>query len=208
MSVEAVTEAILALNQAKTVEAVQKALDEGEPIQVILNRGLIAAMDELGRRFTEGSVFVPEMLLASFCMKGGLELLRPRLVSAATKMAGTVVMGAVAGDQHDIGKNLVSMMLEGSGFKVVDIGVNQPKENFLKAAREHEADIVGLSALLTTCIPAMEAAVACLKQNLPAVKVMVGGAAVTVDTARRIQADGYCADAPAAVEMARAFTGG
>ena len=148
-------------------------------------------------------MFVPEMLRAAHVMKEGLEIIRPHLTESDIPNSGTVVIGTVKGDLHDIGKNLVSMMMEGAGFKVVDLGVDIPGEDFVKAAEKHQADVIGLSALLTTTMPAMEEAVKLLRQAGVSAKVIVGGAPLTRGFAEKIGADGYGEDAPEAARVAK-----
>ena len=156
-----------------------------------------------GSRFSAGEIFVPEMIVAAQAMKCGLDILRPLLVGADTEARGTVVMGTVKGDLHDIGKNLVGIMLESAGFNVIDLGVDVEADKFISVVREKGADLVALSALLTTTMPAMSACVAGLKEQGLDAKVMVGGAPVTQDFADKIGADGYAEEAPGAVALAR-----
>ena len=203
MAVNDIYAAVLAFDESKVKELVQAELDAKTELNTILNEGLIGAMDEVGQKFSDGQLFVPEMLMAAQAMKGGLGLLRPLLVETGSKPRGTVIIGTVKGDLHDIGKNLVAMMLEGAGFNVVDLGVDVDTPQFLQAAKENQADLVALSALLTTTMPSMEETVASLKEQGTAVKSMVGGAPVTKEFANKIGADGYSQDAPSAVELAR-----
>ncbi|MEE9210519.1 MAG: cobalamin-dependent protein, partial [Kiloniellales bacterium] len=174
-------------------------LAEGMGVHEILDDALIAAMDEVGEMFSEGTIFVPEMLLAARAMKAGLQVLRPLLTKSKAKPKGKVLLATVQGDVHDIGKNLVGMMLEGAGYIVIDLGVNATKEAILAKAEELAPDVVGLSALLTTSMPAMAKTVAAFKQAGHAAPVIVGGAPVTQDFADAIGAHGYGADAPGAV---------
>ncbi len=203
MAIQDIFNAVLDFEEEGMPALVQKEIDAGTDVQSVLNDGLIAAMDEVGKRFSEGELFVPEMLMAAHAMKAGLAVLRPLLADADAQPKGTIVIGTVKGDLHDIGKNLVSMMLEGAGFKVVDLGVDVETDTFLAAAAEHEAQIVAMSALLTTTMPAMEATVATIKEKGLPLKTMVGGAPVTEAFANKIGATGYSEDAPAAVELAR-----
>lgn len=203
MAIEQIAQAIMEYDLNKVKELVQSELDQNTDISSILNVGLIGAMDEVGRQYSEGDLFVPEMLRAAQCMKAGLELLKPRLAGQATQSRGTVVIGTVKGDLHDIGKNLVAMMMEGAGFTVVDLGVDVAAEKFIKAAGDNKANIVALSALLTTTMPAMQSTIAAVKESGLTVKTMVGGAPVTKTFAAQIGADGYSADAPGAVVQAR-----
>jgi 5-methyltetrahydrofolate--homocysteine methyltransferase len=207
MAVKEIYAAILALKHKEVAALVQREVALGTGISEILEDGLIAAMDELGRQFSEGTLFVPEMLIGAMAMKNGLNILRPILVKENTQAKGTIIIGTVKGDQHDVGKNLVGMMLEGAGFKVVDIGVNKDTAAFITAVRENRADIVALSCLLTTCTPAMKRIVGELKEQSPDVKVMVGGAPISREFADLIGADGYGDNGPDSVETARRLMG-
>lgn len=194
--------------QSEPVKAkVQAALEAGIPASEILNEGMIAAMAEVGRLFEEGEYFVPEMLIAARAMQAGLAILKPHLVDAGVKVVGKVVIGTVKGDLHDIGKNLVAMMLEGAGFEVIDLGTDVSAEKFIAAAREHNAQIVAMSALLTTTMPGMKTTIEALNASglRDQVKVLVGGAPVTQDYANLIGADGYSSDASRAVATAKAL---
>jgi corrinoid protein of di/trimethylamine methyltransferase len=195
--------AVLAFDEAGVKAKTQAEVDAGTDIQSILNDGLIAAMDEVGEKFSAGELFVPEMLMAAQAMKGGLEMLKPLLATGQSSSKGTVVIGTVKGDLHDIGKNLVSMMMEGAGFDVVDMGVDVASEAFVKAAADKGADVIALSALLTTTMPAMETTVKAVKEAGMAVKTIIGGAPVTQAFADQIGADGYSADAPGAVKLVK-----
>jgi len=205
MAIEDIYTAVLKFDLKTIAEKVQAELDRGTDVQALLNEGLIAALDEVGRRFSQGDLFMPEMLRAANTMKKGLEVLRPHLENAEALVRGTVVMGTVKGDLHDIGKNLVGMMLEGGGFKVVDLGVDVGAERFIAAVQENGAQVVGMSALLTTTMPAMQSIIAAIREKALAVKIMVGGAPVTRAFAEEIGADGYSDDAPSAVELVRSF---
>ncbi|MBC7223706.1 MAG: corrinoid protein [Anaerolineae bacterium] len=187
----------------------QEALDAGLSPEEILNQGMIAGMDAVGRDFRDGILFVPEVLIAARAMHAGMDILRPLLTEAESHSKGTVVLGTVRGDLHDIGKNLVGMMMEGAGFQVVDLGTDVPPEKFVGAAKEHGAKIVGMSALLTTTMTEMPNVIAALEEAglRDAVKVMVGGAPVTERFAEEIGADGYAPNASAAVEKARELLG-
>ncbi len=189
---------------AEVEAAIQAALAAGANPDSILNEGLIAAMDEVGRRYEEGDFFVPEMLIAARAMQAGLRLLKPHLVAGETKSAGKVAIGTVKGDLHDIGKNLVAMMLEGAGFEVTDLGVDVTPDSFLKAARDG-VQVIGMSALLTTTMTNMSTTIEALKAAglRDQVKIMVGGAPVTQDFAAKIGADAFAADASSAVRAAR-----
>ncbi len=208
MSVNDIFQAVLEFKLAAVSGLTEKEIEAGTSIDDILNNGLIASMDEVGRLFSNGELFVPEMLRAAKTMKAGLEVLKPHLASGDSMHRGTVVIGTVKGDLHDIGKNLVTMMLEGGGFNVVDLGVDVDTEKFIAAARESGAKVVALSALLSTTMPAMEDAVKAIKADGLDVKTMVGGAPVTESFAGKIDADGYSEDAPGAVETARRLIAG
>jgi 5-methyltetrahydrofolate--homocysteine methyltransferase len=203
MSTTEIFNAILDFDDDAVPQLVRDELDAGTEVDSILNDGLIAAMDEVGQRFSSGDLFVPEMLMAAQAMKAGMEVIRPMLAEAGTAPKGTLVIGTVQGDLHDIGKNLVAMMLEGAGFKVVDLGVDVEPGKFVEAALEHNADAVCMSALLTTTMPAMEATVKAIGEQSFSCKTMVGGAPVTQAFAEKISADGYSEDAPSAVVLAR-----
>jgi len=186
-------------------ELVQKAVDEGDDVQEVLNAGLLAGMSVVGDKFKKNEFYVPEVLIAAKAMKEGMQILRPLLAEKGIKGAGTVVLGTVRGDLHDIGKNLVGMMLEGAGFEVVDLGVDVAPEKFVEEVKEKNAEIVGLSALLTTTMPGMKEVIAALTTNglRKKVKVMIGGAPVTQDYADEIGADGYAPNAASAVDKAK-----
>jgi 5-methyltetrahydrofolate--homocysteine methyltransferase len=191
--------------QAPAVQAgVQAALNEGVKADVILNQALIAAMDEVGRRFEEGDFFVPEMLIAARAMQSGLTLLKPHLAEADVKSAGKVAIGTVKGDLHDIGKNLVAMMLEGAGFEVKDLGVDVTPEAFVQAVNDG-VNVIGMSALLTTTMSNMQRTIEALTNAgvRDKVKVIVGGAPVTEDYAKRIGADAFAPDASSATRVIR-----
>lgn len=207
MAIQDISRAILTFDLEGVKQAVEAELKGGTDIGVILNDGLIGAMDEVGRKFSEGELFVPEMLRAAQAMKGGLEIVKPHLTGTAVQEKGTVIIGTVKGDLHDIGKNLVAMMLEGAGFKVVDLGVDVSAEKFIQAASEQGGKVIALSALLTTTMPAMKGTIAAIKESGLAVKTMVGGAPVTETFANQIEADGYSADAAGAVVLARKLVG-
>lgn len=187
---------------------VQAALDKGIDPSVILNEGMVAAMGEVGRLFEEGEYFVPEMLISARAMQAGLGVLRPHLVSANIKAAGRVVAGTVKGDLHDIGKNLVCMMLEGAGFEIKDLGTDVSPAKFVEAVQSDNFDIIALSALLTTTMPNMKATIEALQAAgaRDRVKVIIGGAPVTEAYAKQIGADGYAPDASRAVSLAKSLT--
>jgi 5-methyltetrahydrofolate--homocysteine methyltransferase len=188
-----------------TQEFVQKTLAEKISPEQILNDGLISAMTEVGRRFECGEFYVPEMLIAARAMKSGLALLRPHLIAANVQAVGKVVIGTVQGDLHDIGKNLVGMMLEGAGFEVVDLGADVSTEKYVAAVKEHQPDLVACSALLTTTMPRMKNVILSLKDAglRDRVKVMIGGAPVTDKYATDVGADGYAPDAASVASLAK-----
>ncbi len=198
----------LKAGKAKEVEAkVQAAIDEGTAPEQILSESLIKGMAEIGVRFKAEEIFVPEVLIAARAMKSGMVVLKPLLASRDITSLGTIIVGTVKGDLHDIGKNLVCMMLEGAGFEVVDIGIDVPPEMFIDKAREHNASIIGISSLLTTTMLGMKDVIDCLKASDLAgkVKTMVGGAPVTKDFADQIGADGYSDNASEAVDLAKSL---
>ena len=186
-------------------EGVNQALKEDIAPAEILNKGLITAMTEVGQLFEDGEFFVPEMLIAARAMKAGVSILKPKLVKDDVKPLGRVVIGTVKGDLHDIGKNLVAMMLEGVGFEVFDLGTDVTPEKFMEAVKEHDAQFIGMSALLTTTMPGMRAVIETLKENdlRDKVSVMVGGAPVTQNFADEIGADIYAPDGPSAARKAK-----
>lgn len=203
MAIKDVYQAVLDFEEESIAGLIEKELSAGTDVNKILQEGLIAAMDAVGKSFSEGELFVPEMLMAAQTMKAGLEILKPKLGGSGASSAGVIVIGTVKGDLHDIGKNLVGMMLEGGGFEVYDLGVDVEPKTFVESVKQHKATIVGLSALLTTTMPAMEETVGALKEAGLDVKVMIGGAPVTQAYADKIGASGYSEDAPSAVELAR-----
>jgi len=189
---------------ASTAKSIaQTVVEEGANPQEILDKYMVPAMDEVGRLFESNEYFVPELLIAARAMKGALEILRPKLISSGAKAAGKVVVGTVRGDLHDIGKNLVAAMLEGGGFEVVDLGVDVSPEKFVETAKEKGADIIAMSALLTTTMPGMKTTVEAVKASGITVKVMIGGAPVTQRYADEIGADGFSDNASSAVRLAR-----
>lgn len=200
-----INQALYEGNAKEVDRLVRAALDEGHPVEQVLQEGLIAGMAVVGEDFKYNILYVPEVLVAARAMKAGLAVLRPLLVAdaAATRARGTLVMGTVKGDLHDIGKNLVCMMAEGAGFRVVDIGVDQSVEKFLEAARTNDANIVGMSALLTTTMPYMKKVIEgfSAEPDLQHVKLAVGGAPVSKLFADEIGADGYGPDASSSVEL-------
>ena len=206
---EMISTTILEGNAEKAPGLVQKALDEGLAPKAILDNGMIVGMNEVGARFKRGDMFVPEVLMSADAMQAGLEVLRPLLAASGVKMIGKIVMGTVKGDLHDIGKNLVGMMCEGSGFEVIDLGFNVPPEKFINAIKQNQPDIVGMSALLTTTMRSMGHTIKAIEEAglRDQVKIMVGGAPVDRAFAERIGADGYGSNAVAGAEQAKRFMG-
>ncbi len=192
-------------NSGQVVELVRQALDQGMSPDSILGSGLVAGMDEVGRDFKSGELFVPEVLLAARAMHAGMDVLRPLLIAGGTRSAGKCLIGTVRGDLHDIGKNLVKMMWEGAGFEVIDIGTDVAAEAFVEAVGRHQPDILGMSALLTTTMMEMKKTVDALAAAglRDSIYVVIGGAPVTHDFAIEIGADAYAPDAASAVDVAR-----
>lgn len=202
MALDNIKKAILDFEEDTIAGLVQKEVDGGTAVDAVLNDGLIAAMDEVGKLFSEGELFVPEMLMAAQTMKAGLKVIKPLLSEGGSEPRGTIIIGTVKGDLHDIGKNLVAMMLEGAGFNVIDLGVDVEVDAFIGAADENKADAICMSALLTTTMPAMEETVKAIAEKGLPYKAMVGGAPVSDAFAKKIGAN-YSEDAPGAVELAR-----
>jgi 5-methyltetrahydrofolate--homocysteine methyltransferase len=188
---------------------VQQALDAGVAPAKILAEGLVAGMDVVGDKFRRDEIFMPEVLISAKAMQCGMDVLRPKLKESGVKLAGKIVLGTVKGDLHDIGKNLVGMLLEGAGFQVVDMGIDVRSDKFVEAVKAQKPDIVGLSALLTTTMPKMKEVIESLVEAgvRTGVKVVVGGAPVTEKFAKDIGADGYAPDAASAVEKVRELVG-
>ena len=208
-TIEEMKSLVIKGKEKKTVAAVQELLDENVAPGDILN-AMTEAMDTVGERFKNGEIFVPEMLMSAKSMKGGVALLKPFLGSGEVGGLGTVIIGTVAGDLHDIGKNLVAMMIESAGFTVVDLGIDVPKEKFVEACVEHpEAKIVALSGLLTVTMKDMAETVALLNEQdfRDRIKIMVGGAPITQEFCDEIGADAYTTDAASAAEKARELAG-
>ena len=197
-------DAIIEGDMEGVVNNTQASLDADVIPGEILNTALIPAMDKVGQLFEEGEYFVPEMLVAARAMKAGLEILKPLLVDSGVDPVGKVVLGTVKGDLHDIGKNLVALMLEGAGFEIVDLGADVSPDQFVAAIRDG-VDVVGLSALLTTTMPAIENTIRAIEESglRERIKIIVGGAPVTAEYARQVGADGYAADASQAATLAR-----
>ena len=198
-------DAVIAGSKDNTEDKVKKALDEKVDPAEILKSGLIAAMSEVGDRFERGDYYVPEMLVAARAMQSGLALLKPLLTEEDVQSAGKVVVGTVKGDLHDIGKNLVAMMLEGAGYEIIDLGTDVSPSQFAEAVREHSPDVVGMSALLTTTMPEMANTIEALEDLgvRERVKIIIGGAPVTQEHATNIGADGFASDASRAVKLVR-----
>ncbi|MBU1338052.1 MAG: corrinoid protein [Acidobacteria bacterium] len=199
-----IAESVVNGEDTLTRELMEKALAAGLPSAELLENGLVAGMSVVGQRFKNNEIFIPEVLVSARAMKAGMEILRPHLVQDDLQSRGKVVMGTIQGDLHDIGKNIVAMLLEGAGFEVIDLGADVKIERFVEAAKTEEADLVGMSALLTTTMINMKTVIEDLKKaglSKP-VKTMIGGAPVTRDYADRIGADGYASDASQAVDLA------
>jgi 5-methyltetrahydrofolate--homocysteine methyltransferase len=196
-------------NFAEMVDKTNAALEEGLGAGEILNNGLMPGMDHVGVEFKAGNMFVPEVLRSAKAMQEAMNILRPMLAESEAKTAGKILLGTVKGDLHDIGKNLVGMMCEGAGFEIIDLGKDVEPEAFVNAVKEHKPNILGMSALLTTTMRAMERTIKALEEAgvRDTVKVMIGGAPVTQDFANQIGADGYAANAASASEMAKQFAG-
>ena len=206
---ERISTAILEGDEEKTPKLVQRALRKGVPAKDILENGLLIGMGEVGVRFKAGDMFIPEVLMSAEAMQVSMVLLRPQLISEGVKLVGKVVTGTVKGDLHDIGKNLVNMMCEGAGFEVIDIGFNVATETFVAAITEHQPQVVGMSAMLTTTMRAMGYTIKAIEEAglRDQVKIMVGGAPVDAAFAERIGADGYGSNAPAGADLAKQFVG-
>ena len=206
---EQLSTAILEGDVEKAPKWVARGLKEGLSAKEILDNGLVPGMNEVGLRFKSGDMFVPEVLMSADAMQASLTILRPALVASGAKLLGRIVLGTVKGDLHDIGKNLVGMMCEGAGFEVVDLGFNVDPERFIEAIKQHQPDMVGMSALLTTTMRAMALTIRAIEEAglRNKVKIMVGGAPVDAAFAERIGADGYGSNAPAGVDLAKKFVG-
>ncbi len=202
---KALAEAVIKGDQSTAVELTKAAIDEGAPVKSILDDGLIRAMGEVAARWKRNEFYIPEVLIAARAMKSAMEVLGPELTKAGVKPVGKFLIGTVQGDLHDIGKNLVAMMLKGAGFEVVDLGVDVPPEKFIEQVKATGIQLIGMSALLTTTMPAMEKTLKALKDSGVSVKVMVGGAPVTQDYADKIGANGYATDAASAVDVAKSL---
>jgi 5-methyltetrahydrofolate--homocysteine methyltransferase len=204
---KSMAEALIRGDRNTVVGKTKEAIAEGVPPSEILNEGLIAGMNVVGLRFKNNEIYVPEVLIAARAMKGGMEILAPELAAAGVEPAGTVVLGTVKGDLHDIGKNLVGMMLTGGGLKVVDAGTDVGPDKFVEICKSERAQVCALSALLTTTMPQMRETIKAMKDAGVGVKVVIGGAPVTQSYADEIGADGYAADAATAVDVVRELLG-
>jgi 5-methyltetrahydrofolate--homocysteine methyltransferase len=202
---KALADAVIKGDQATAVSVTKAALAEGTAPKTILDEGLIAGMDVVGDRFKKNEIYIPEVLIAARAMKMAMEVLEPELVKAGVEPIGKLVIGTVQGDLHDIGKNLVAMMLKGAGFEVIDLGVDVSPEKFVEEAQKRSVQLVGMSALLTTTMPGMEKTIKALQAAGVPAKVMVGGAPVTENFAQKIGAQGYAPDAASAVDTAKSL---
>ncbi len=202
---KALAEAVIKGDQATAVSTTKAALSEGMAPKSILDEGLIAGMDVVGDRFKKNEVYIPEVLIAARAMKMAMEVLEPELAKAGVQPIGKLVIGTVQGDLHDIGKNLVAMMLKGAGFEVIDLGVDVAPARFVEEAKSKNVQLVGMSALLTTTMPGMEKTIKALQEAGVKAKVMVGGAPVTQSFAEKIGAQGYAPDAASAVDTAKSL---
>jgi 5-methyltetrahydrofolate--homocysteine methyltransferase len=205
MSLETIYEAVLNGDLKKTEAEVKAALETDVPPLDVLNKACVPAMGEVGRLFEAGQKFVPEMLIAARAMQGAVNILKPLLTKEEVTVLGKVVLGTVAGDLHDIGKNLVGMMLKGAGFEIIDLGTDVSPQKFVDAVRENEADIIGMSALLTTTMESIPTTIEALTEAglREQVKVLVGGAPITQDFADKVGADGFAPDAGSATRVAK-----
>ena len=202
---KALADAVIRGDQTTAVNVTKEALQEGTAPKQVLDEGLIAGMDVVGARFKNNEVYIPEVLIAARAMKMAMEVLEPELVKAGVKPIGKFLVGTVQGDLHDIGKNLVAMMLKGAGFQVIDLGVDVSPDKFAAEAKAKDVNLIGMSALLTTTMPGMEKTIKALQQAGVTAKVMVGGAPVTQTFAEKIGAHGYAPDAASAVDTAKSL---
>lgn len=202
---KALAEAVIRGDQTTSVEITKAALAEGMAAKSVLDEGLIAGMDVIGDRFKRNEVYIPEVLIAARAMKMAMESLEPELAKAGVEPRGKFLVGTVEGDLHDIGKNLVAMMLKGAGFEVTDLGVDVGPGKFVEQAKVTGSQLIGMSALLTTTMPSMEKTIKALKEAGISAKIVIGGAPVTKGYADKIGADGYAADAASAVDLAKSL---
>jgi 5-methyltetrahydrofolate--homocysteine methyltransferase len=200
---ESICQALMKGRAAEVKQLVEKALAEGLPAAKVLSDGLLQGMGIIGDKFKKNEVYVPEVLIAARAMKAGMEVLKPKLVAAGVQPLATAVIGTVKGDLHDIGKNLVCMMLEGAGLRVIDAGIDVPPEKFVQLAKENNAQVIGISALLTTTMTNMKTVVDAVKSSGLTAKVMIGGAPVTQAFCDEIGAHGYAPDAASAADLAK-----
>ncbi|MDJ0986543.1 MAG: corrinoid protein [Desulfobacterales bacterium] len=202
-------ESLIAGNIDDVVNMTKEALDAGTAPADILDQGLLAGMDVVGQRFKAEEMFIPEVLRCAKCMHGAMEILRPLLAETGAESIGTLIIGTVKGDLHDIGKNLVGMMFEGAGFNVVDLGIDKEPQVFVDAIKEHDARLIGMSALLTTTMPKMGETINAIKEAgvRDQVKILIGGAPITAAFAEEIGADGYASNAASAVEKGKELIG-
>jgi 5-methyltetrahydrofolate--homocysteine methyltransferase len=209
MDFKKLNDAIIKGDAKRVTEITREAIGANIDPANILDQGLIAAMDVVGEKFSTGEFFIPEMLQSAIAMKEGVNLLKPLLTASQVEEKGTIVIGTVKGDLHDIGKNLVAMMLEGAGFKIVDLGTDVSPESFLNSIKENQAEVCGMSALLTTTMPKMEESIGIIRRELghDQVKIIIGGAPVSQKYADEIGADGFAYDAGAAVERVKELIG-
>jgi 5-methyltetrahydrofolate--homocysteine methyltransferase len=200
---KALAEAVIKGDANEAVTITKEAIGEQIPAGKILNEGLVAGMDVVGVRFKNNEIYIPEVLIAARAMKMAMQILEPELVKAGVKPVGSFVVGTVQGDLHDIGKNLVAMMMKGAGFEVIDLGVDVATDKFVERVKSSGAQLVGISTLLTTTMPSMEKTLKAIKNSGLKAKVLVGGAPVTQSYADKIGADGYAPDAASAVDVAK-----
>ena len=204
---EKIKEALIAGKAEEVKKLTEEAIGENVPVKEVLENGLIGGMNVIGTRFKANEIYIPEVLIAARAMHAGMAILEPLLAKAGIEPVGNVIVGTVKGDLHDIGKNLVVMMLKGAGFNVVDMGIDISPEKFVEEASKENSQIVGLSALLTTTMPSMKSTIEALKKAGCKVKTMIGGAPVTEEYAKEIGADGYAPDAASAVGKAKELAG-
>jgi 5-methyltetrahydrofolate--homocysteine methyltransferase len=202
---KSLADAVIKGDQNTAMEITKAALEEGTEAKNVLKEGLIAGMDVVGARFKNNEIYIPEVLIAARAMKMAMQILEPELIKAGVEPVGKFVIGTVQGDLHDIGKNLVAMMLKGAGFEVIDLGVDVGPEKFVEQVKAQSVHLVGMSALLTTTMPGMEKTIKALKEAGVSTKIMIGGAPVTQSYADKIGADGYAADAASAVDLAKSL---
>jgi len=206
--IESLSQSVIDGNESQVKIIVKALIDSGvEPVEII-NKGLIGGMNIIGSRFKEGKMFFPEVLIAAKSMAAGIEIVRPLLADKEMPSKGTILLGTVKGDLHDIGKNLVGMMMESSGFKVIDLGIDIPPDDFVNAIKKHNPDIVGMAALLTTTMPRMGETINLIKAAELKVKCIIGGAPVTQDFANKIGADGFAPNAACAVDLCQELIAG